>query len=450
VSAPTLVPSGRASRFADAARRMAAALDGAPSMEIAGRVVEAHGTLLKVSGLDARVGEVCLLRNPGTDWELEAEVVGLSRSAVLLTPMGDLDGIGAATEVTVTGARHEIAVGDALLGRILDAHGLPIDGLGPIETAARVPVQSAPPNPLLRPPIDRVLATGVKAIDATLTCGEGQRIGIFAPAGAGKSTLLGMIARGSDADVNVVALVGERGREVNEFIVDNLGAEGMARTVVVVATSDRPAMERAKAAHVATAVAEYFRGRGKRVMLMVDSVTRFARALRDIGLAVGEPPARRGFPPSVFSALPGLFERAGNTPDGSITAFYTVLLEDEDAGDPVAEEVRSILDGHVYLARKLASAYHYPAIDVLASASRLMTRVASEEHARRAGHLRRLLAKYRDIELLLQLGEYKAGGDAEADEAIRRMPGIRSLLQQASGRLAPFPATLAELNSVMA
>ena len=429
---------------------MSAAVARTGTMEVVGRVVEAHGTVIRASGIDAHIGELCLLRNPGTDWTLEAEVVGLSRATALLTPMGGLEGIGPATEVIACGKRHEIPVGVGVLGRILDANGHPLDGRGPVAASARVPVQAAPPNPLERKTIERPLPTGVRAIDCTLTCGEGQRVGIFAPAGAGKSTLLGMLARGSSADVNVVALVGERGREVNEFIQDSLGEEGLRKSVVVVATSDRPSMERAKAAYVATAIAEYFRDQGKSVLLMVDSVTRFARALREIGLSVGEPPARRGFPSSVFSALPGLFERAGNNARGSITAFYTVLLEDEESGDPIAEEVRSILDGHIVLARKLASAYHYPAIDVLASASRLMSRVAAPDHVRRAGVLRKCLARFQDIELLLQLGEYKPGGDADADEAIRRMPAIKALLQQPTDRLVPWAESLDALAGAVA
>lgn len=435
----------RASRFKQKTLAATGALERERLFAVSGKVAEAHGTLLRVTGLDASIGELCLLRNPATGLALEAEVVGVSRSQALLTPLGGIEGIGPDTEVTVIGARHEIGVGDALLGRILDAHGRPMDDGPSLDAPTRVPVQASPPNPLRRKPIHRVLATGVKAVDTALACGEGQRIGIFAPAGAGKSTLLGMIARGTEADVIVVALVGERGREVNEFIEDNLGRDRLATSVVVVATSDRPAMERAKAAHVATAIAEHFRDRGKRVLLLVDSVTRFARALRDIGLSVGEPPTRRGFPPSVFSALPGLFERAGNDGNGSITAFYTVLLEDEDMGDPIAEEVRSILDGHICLSRKLAAAHHYPAIDVLASASRVMNRVVDPAHVEQAGRMRKLLAKYQDIELLLQLGEYKPGGDPEADEAIRRIPAIRRLLTQSSDSLARFEDTRRQL-----
>ncbi len=419
------------------------------TVHVLGRVVEAYGTIIKVTGLNARVGDLCTLRSPGGSWELQAEVVGLSKSCALLTPLGSLAGVSALTEVSSQGKQHEILVGPGVLGRVLDAHGAPIDGRGTIGTNHRVRVYNDPPAPLERELIRRPLGTGVRAIDAVLTCGEGQRVGIFSVAGAGKSTLLGMLARGSSADVNVIALVGERGREVREFIVDSLGKDGFAKSVVVVATSDRPAMERAKAAHVATAIAEYFRDQGKRVLLLVDSVTRFARALRDVGLSIGEPPARRGYPPSVFTALPQLFERAGNNARGSITAFYAVLMEEEDMADPIAEEVRAILDGHINLARKLASAHHYPAIDVATSASRLMVRVTSPAHLEAAGQLRRHLAKYHEIELLLQLGEYKPGSDPDADQAIKRIGAIRDLLTQDAQQLADFEAVMRQLESVV-
>lgn len=418
------------------------ALASVQSIERVGRVAEAYGTLIRATGVKASIGELCHLRNPraegGKPFGLDAEVVGVSKQHTLLTPLGPLDGISATTEVIATGRQASVRVGNGLLGRILDAHGEPIDDKGPIGPSVDAPIYAASPHPLTRRLIDRPFSTGVRAIDAVMTAGEGQRIGIFAVAGGGKSTLLGMLARGGDADVNVIVLVGERGREVNEFIHDNLGAEGLAKSVVVVATSDRPALERSRAAWVGTAIAEHFRDRGQRVLLLLDSVTRFARALRDVGLAVGEPPARRGFPPSVFSALPRLFERAGNNDKGSITAFYTILAEDEDGGDPIVEEVRSILDGHIVLSRKLAAAYHYPAIDVLTSLSRTMPRVVDESHLRAAGTLRKVLAKYQDIELLLQLGEYKRGTDPDADVAIEKIAPMRKLLQQSSSELVPF------------
>ena len=418
------------------------ALARVQSIERVGRVAEAYGTLIRATGLKASIGELCELRNPrgegDASFRLSAEVVGVSKQLTLLTPLGALDGVSATTEVYASGRQAAVRVGAGLLGRILDAHGEPIDDLGPVGPTVDAPIYAASPNPLARSLIERPFSTGVRAIDTTMTAGEGQRIGIFAVAGGGKSTLLGMLARGGDAEVNVIVLVGERGREVNEFIHDNLGPEGLARSVIVVATSDRPALERSRAAWVGTAIAEHFRDQGKRVLLLVDSVTRFARALRDVGLAVGEPPARRGFPPSVFSALPRLFERAGNNDKGSITAFYTVLAEDEDGGDPIVEEVRSILDGHIVLSRKLAAAYHYPAIDVLVSLSRTMPRVVDQAQLRAAGQLRKLLAKYQDIELLIQLGEYKRGTDPDADAAIEKIGAIRKLLQQSAHELVPF------------
>lgn len=434
-----------------------AALGKVRQIERVGKVVEAYGTLIRATGLKAAIGELCELRNPpdggDQDFRLMAEVVGVSRQHALLTPLGALDGISPSTQVYATGRQASVRAGDGLLGRILDAHGDPIDGKGPIAVpggpaVVDVPIYAASPNPLARNLIDEPFATGVRAIDTVMTAGVGQRIGIFAVAGGGKSTLLGMLARGASADVNVVALVGERGREVNEFIHDNLGAQGMAKSVIVVATSDRPALERSRAAWVATAIAEHFRDQGKRVLLLVDSVTRFARALRDVGLAIGEPPARRGFPPSVFSAMPRLFERAGNNDKGSITAFYTVLMEGEDGDDPVVEEVRSILDGHIVLSRKLAAAYHYPAIDVLTSLSRTMPRVVEGAQLRAAGQLRKYLAKHQDIELLLQLGEYKKGSDPDADVAIQKIEPIRKLLQQSSSDIADFGQSVAALGKL--
>jgi type III secretion protein N (ATPase) len=426
--------------------RLLAALRSVDTLKRVGRVAEARGTLIRATGVNARIGEVCELRDPGSRQLLTAEVVGIERGMALLTPLGTLDGLSADTEVVSKGFQATVAAGDGLLGRTLNALGDVVDG-GPVPAnLARVPVYRDAPNALTRTPIRQPFHTGVRALDTVLTVGEGQRVGIFAAAGGGKSTLLGMLAR-SAADVNVIVLLGERGREVREFIDDNLGVEGLRKSVIVVATSDRPALERGRAAYVGTAIAEYFRDQGKRVLLLLDSVTRFARALRDVGLAVGEPPARRGYPPSVFSALPRLFERTGNNEHGSITAFYTVLLEDEE-GDPIGEEVRSILDGHIYLSRKLAAANHFPAIDVLGSASRVMPRVAQPLHLRAAAVLRRQLAKYQDIELLLQIGEYKRGSDAEADEAIRNIPAIRKLLQQPADQLSGFDESVTALTGI--
>jgi len=411
-----------------------------------GRVAEAYGTLIRATGISARIGEVCELRDASNGYRLLAEVVGIGSGRTLLTPLGSLEGISASTEVISRGCQGTVGAGAALLGRVLDALGNFIDGQPPPSGLARVPIYQDAPNPLARVPIHHPFRSGVRAIDSVLTVGEGQRVGIFAAAGGGKSTLLGMLAHGA-ADVNVIVLLGERGREVREFIESNLGEDGLRKSVVVVATSDRPALERARAAHVGTAIAEYFRDRGQRVLLLLDSVTRFARALRDVGLAVGEPPARRGYPPSVFSALPKLFERSGNNDRGSITAFYTVLLEEEE-GDPIGDEVRSILDGHLYLSRKLAAAHHFPAIDVLASASRTMPRVVSAEHLQAAATLRRHLAKFQEIELLVQIGEYQSGSDPEADEALRHIGGIRQFLQQPAGQISPFENSVGSLTKL--
>lgn len=421
------------------------ALASGETLQRVGRVAEAYGTLVRVTGINAAIGELCLLEQADSGFVLPAEVVGISRNHTLLTPLGPLEGISAATTVTATGRQASVPVGNGLLGRILDSHGDPLDDLGPLDARQRASVYAASPNPLKRRLIERPLPTGVRAIDGMLSVGEGQRLGIFATAGGGKSTLLGMLARGAQADVNVIVLVGERGREVREFIEDSLGPEGLRRSVVVVATSDRPALERSRVAYVGTAIAEYFRDQGLRVMLMMDSVTRFARALRDVGLAMGEPPTRRGFTPSVFSALPRLFERAGNNDRGTITAFYTVLIEEEEGGDPVGEEVRSILDGHIYLSKKLAAANHYPAIDILSSASRVMPRVTSPEHQQAAGLLRRYLSKYREIELLLQLGEFRPGNDPEADVAVAKIGEINAFLRQPSESLSGYDDAVVRL-----
>jgi len=426
------------------------ALESVDSVRRVGRVTEAYGTLIRATGVVARIGETCELRHPATGDTLLAEVVGVSDRHTLLTPLGGIQGLSADMEVLSRGERTQVPAGDALLGRVLAADGTPMDGKPAPQGCARVPLYREAPNPLHRQPIDFALETGVRSLDATLTVGCGQRVGMFAAAGGGKSTLLGMLARGSTSDCNVIVLVGERGREVREFIQDNLGAEGLARSVVVVATSDRPAMERARAPLVGTAIAEYFRDQGRNVVLMMDSVTRYARALREMGLAVGEPPARRGYPPSVFSMLPQLFERAGNDATGSITAFYTVLLEDEDAAnDPIGEEVRSILDGHLVLSRRLAEQGHYPAIDILASASRVMPRIASAEQVEAAQQLRRDLAKYREIELLVQVGEYQQGSDPAADRSLARIDSISALLKQGTTDFSAFADTLQHLREVV-
>ena len=428
-------------------RMMAMALDESPALRIKGRVIQVVGTIIKASVPRVRVGEICLLRNPGETFEMKAEVVGFMGHAAILTPLGEIQGLSGATEVIPTGQPHRVGVGPELLGRVLDGLGHPIDEAtaGPLRHRAFYPVYADAPDPLTRRLIARPLPLGVRVLDGLLTCGEGQRLGVFAAAGGGKSTLMGMMVKGAAADVVVIALIGERGREVREFIEDELGEEGRRRSVIVCATSDKSAMERAKAAYVATAIAEYFRDQGQRVLFLMDSVTRFARAQREIGLAAGEPPTRRGFPPSVFATLPRLMERGGMNDTGSITALYTVLVEGDDMTEPIADETRSILDGHIVLSRKLAAANHYPAVDVLASVSRVMNRVVSPEHRAAAGRLRELMSRYADVELLLRIGEYQRGSDPLTDEAIDKREAIDQFLRQGIDETCGFDEAVGRL-----
>ena len=430
---------------------MALALQDTPTLRIKGRVTQVIGTIIKAVVPTVKVGEVCILRNPGEDFEMRAEVVGFVKDAALLTPIGDMFGISGTTEVIPTGRAHMVAVGPGLLGRVLDGLGHPLDEKenGPLQSDKFYPVFADSPDPLTRRLIQRPLELGVRVLDATLTCGEGQRMGIFAAAGGGKSTLMGMLVKGADVDVTVIALIGERGREVREFLEHELGPEGRRKSVVVCATSDKSSMERAKAAYVATAIAEYFRDQGRKVLFLMDSVTRFARALREIGLAAGEPPTRRGYPPSVFATLPKLMERVGMNDKGSITAMYTVLVEGDDMTEPIADETRSILDGHIVLSRKLASANHYPAVDVLASASRVMNNVVTIEHRDAAGRLRELMAKYAEVDLLVKIGEYKRGGDPVTDEAIDKQDLIRDFLRQRTDEFTGFDETVAQLRDIV-
>ncbi|WP_292933898.1 type III secretion system ATPase SctN [Noviherbaspirillum sp.] len=422
------------------------AIDTAAVVKVRGRVREVIGTIIRAAAPSARIGELCTLSTPDGDFSLEAEVIGFTEGDVLLSPIGDLQGICSTTFVTSTGDIHRVGVGPHLLGRVLDGFGRPIDGLqNEIEPEAYYPVYAEAPNALTRQMISRPLCMGVRAIDSLLTCGEGQRIGIFAAAGGGKSTLLGMLAKNADADIVVIALVGERGREVREFIERELGPNWRERAVIVCATSDRAPLERVKAGFIATAIAEYFRDQGKRVLLLMDSVTRLARAQREIGLAAGEPPTRRGFPPSVFAFLPRLMERAGFNDKGSITAFYTVLVEGDDMNEPVADETRSILDGHIILSHKLGAANHYPAISILQSVSRVMPAIVSSEHRAWSQNLRKLMAKFEEIELLLRIGEYKRGSDAVADVAIDRNDAINAFLCQQPEQAFSFEDTLNQL-----
>ena len=431
------------------AARLAEGIGLAEPLELRGRVQQIAGAIVKAYAPGARIGELCTLRNRWDGQQLLAEVVGVSNRLALLTPLGELTGTSSSTEVVPLGEVHRVPVGPSLLGRVIDGLGRPLDERGPLTPSAHYPVYAEPPNAMARQLITRPISLGLRAIDGLLTCGEGQRLGIFAAAGGGKSTLLSQIVRNTEADIVVLALIGERGREVREFLERDLGPEGVQRAVTVISTSDRPSMERLKAAYVATAVAEYFRDQGKRVLLLMDSVTRFARAMREIGLAAGEPPTRRGFPPSVFTALPRLMERAGCSDRGSITALYTVLVEGDDMTEPVADETRSILDGHIVLSRKLAAANHYPAIDVLASISRLMTAITDADQQRAAGRVRTLLAKYQEVELLVRIGEYKAGSDALADEAIRKVDAINAFLRQGLRESSTREETLRALQQLV-
>ncbi len=421
------------------------AVDSAVTVEVRGRVEQVVGTIIHAVVPDVKVGELCILRNPGEKWSLKAEVVGFSKNTALLTPLGDLEGISFHTEVIPTGHVLSVPVGEELLGRVINGIGEVADGGSPLNTHKFYPVYADPPKAMTRKLITKPISLGLRVLDGVLTCGEGQRMGIFAAAGGGKSTLLSSIIKGCSAEVCVLALIGERGREVREFIEHDLGPEGMRKTVLVISTSDRSSMERLKAAYTATAVAEYFRDEGKSVLLMMDSVTRFGRAQREIGLAAGEPPTRRGFPPSVFSTLPKLMERAGNSDKGSITALYTVLVEGDDMTEPIADETRSILDGHIILSRKLASQNHYPAIDVLASVSRVMNNIVSKEHKAAASKLRKIIAKYQEIELLVQIGEYKKGADKEADFALEKIDAVKAFLKQGLLEKSSFNETLESL-----
>ena len=439
------------SRFDYISEVLDRAVDEAQLIDVKGRVVQVVGTIIKASVPGVKVGEICILRDPWENVEMQAEVIGFNKETVLLTALGQMTGLSVQTEVIPSRRVHMVGVGESLLGRVLDGLGRPIDSdeKGPLLPEKYYPVYADPPNPLERRIISKPISLGVKTLDSMLTCGEGQRMGIFAAAGGGKSTLLAQIVRNTEADVTVLALIGERGREVREFIEKDLGPEGLAKSVVVCSTSDRSAMERLKAAYVATSIAEYFRDKGKKVLLLMDSVTRFARAQREIGLAAGEPPTRRGFPPSVFSELPKLMERAGNSAKGSITALYTLLVEGDDMTEPVADETRSILDGHIILSRKLAQKNHYPAIDVLQSVSRCQNAIIDAEHKKNAAKLRTLLAKYAEVELLLKIGEYRKGADRDTDEAIEKNGAVNSFLKQGLTEHPTYGETLAMLGKAV-
>ena len=414
-----------------------------------GKVVNVVGLTIESLGPDAKLGDLCRII-PGGEGEqpISAEVVGFRDKKTLLMPYDSTDGIGLGCIVENTGAPLRVEVSDELLGKTLDGLGRPVDGKA--VHGAPYPVEAAPPDPLSREIIDEVLTLGVKAVDGMMTIGKGQRIGIFAGSGVGKSTLMGMFARNTKADINVIALIGERGREVREFIERDLGEEGMKRSVVVVATSDRPALERNKAAKAATAIAEYFRDQGKDVLLMMDSLTRFSMAQREIGLASGEPPVSRGYPPSVYSEMPKLLERAGCAAKGSITGLYTVLVDGDDFNEPITDTARSILDGHIMLDRKLGHKNHYPAIDILQSISRCMSQIAEREHKQAASRLKTVLATYNEAEDLINIGAYKSGSNPSIDYAISKIDAVNKYLCQDVDEKFDFEDSVSMLKALFA
>ncbi len=431
--------------------RLSSAARAIEPLSVRGRIREITGIVVHAAVPLAHIGELCQLRDPISGRQVPAEVIGLRDEEAILTPIGDLDGMSNRAEVIPMGYALQMPVGPGLLGCVLNPLGQILSKdktLREGDITAYYPCHASPPEPLDRDFVNVPLQLGISAIDGLLTIARGQRVGIFGEPGVGKSTLLSSIVGGTQADIVVIALIGERGREVRDFVDIQLTAEARARSVVVVATSDRPAIERVKAAHGATAIAEYFRDQGKHVLLLMDSVTRFARAQREIGLAAGEPPTRRGFPPSLFAALPRLLERAGPGRGGSITALYTVLTEGDDALDPVAEETKAILDGHIRLSADLAQKNHFPAIDILRSRSRLMDSIVTKDHLYSASRVRDLLARYEEVELLVRVGEYKQGNDPRSDEAIAKHEKIQAFLKQVGGRTASFEDTVRNLKEL--
>ncbi len=430
------------SRFADVIRNTDPVIKS-------GRISKVIGLVLESDGPKGKIGEVCLLRDRDQNVVSRSEIVGFNNNKILSMILGELTDISPGMEILATGESLSINVGDYLLGRILDGLGNPIDDKGPIPTDARRSIYCQPPNPLFRLRIKEPIATGVKAVDGLLTLGKGQRVGIFAGSGVGKSTLLGMIARNTSADINVIALIGERGREVREFIEKDLGKEGLQRSVVVVATSDAPALVRVKAGLVATTISEYYRDRGMDVMLMMDSVTRLAMAQREVGLTIGEPPTSKGYTPSVFSLLQKTMERAGTSRVGSITGLYSVLVEGDDMNEPIADSARGILDGHVVLSRKMASMNHYPAIDVLESVSRCMGDVIPREHYESSKMLVELIATYRSAEDLISVGAYQKGTNHKLDRAVALNDNINGFLRQRIDDAANYSDTVAGIINIV-
>jgi flagellum-specific ATP synthase len=413
-------------------------VDTVNSIRLHGKVTQVVGLVIEGYCPDTSVGAICEVR-PKDGIPIPAEVVGFRDNKVLLMPLGELRGVGLDSLITVRRDKASLKVGPGLLGRVIDGLGNPIDDKGPLNLDIEYPIYAAPVNPMKRPPIRRPLDLGIRSINGLLTCGQGQRVGIMAGSGVGKSTLLGMIARYTEADVNVIALIGERGRELREFVEKDLQEQGLRKSVVVVATSDQPPLVRMRGAYLATTIAEYFKDQGKKVLLMMDSATRFAMAMREVGLAIGEPPTTKGYTPSVFAALPKLLERTGNFLEGSITGLYTVLVEGDDFNEPISDAMRSILDGHIVLSRDLAARNIYPPIDVMASASRVMGDVTDERHRKLAGQFKETLAIYRQSEDLINIGAYKSGSNPGIDQAIRKIDAMISYQKQA----VADPVTLA-------
>ncbi|HHY71316.1 MAG TPA: flagellar protein export ATPase FliI [Thermoanaerobacterales bacterium] len=423
-------------------------LDDIVTIKPKGKISKIVGLTIESEGPPVELGEICVIKSSKNPKIIFAEVVGFRDKTVILMPLGDMEDLGPGWDVEASGKKMTTPVGTELLGRVLDGLGNPIDDKGPLKTKTSYPVFNNPPNPIERPIIQQPLPLGIRAIDALLTCGVGQRLGIFSGSGVGKSTLLGMIARNTRADINVIALVGERGRELNTFITKDLGEEGIKRSVIVVATSDNPPLVRTRAAFTATAIAEYFRDQGANVMLMMDSVTRFAMAQREVGLAAGEPPVTRGYTPSVFAILPKLLERAGTSAKGSITGIYTVLVDGDDLNEPISDAVRGILDGHIVLSRELANRNHYPAIDVLASISRLMNDIVTSKHQKLAGKVKNILSVYKEAEDLINIGAYVKGNNPRIDESIKYIDGIEKFLKQDIGEKMEYIQTLNVLEKV--
>lgn len=424
------------------------AVEQADSVKVIGKVIQVVGLILEAQVQGVSIGDLCVISIDKGRAETYAEVVGFKEGRVLLMPLGTTAGISPGSEVLAAGHPLKVKVGPSVLGRVLNGLGEPIDDKGPLISEEERPMDADPPDPVKRPRVTEILRVGVRAIDGLLTIGRGQRIGIFAGSGVGKSTIMGMIARNAEADVNVIALIGERGREVRDFIEESLGEEGLQKSVVVVATSDQPPLIRLKASFVATAIAEYFRDQGMKVVFMMDSVTRFAYAQRDVGLASGEPPTTRGYTPSVFAMLPKLMERSGTSEKGSITAFYTILVEGDDFNEPIADQSRSILDGHIILSRALAAKNHYPSIDILPSVSRIMSNLVSDEHKEAAGKLREVLARYSEAEDLINIGAYVKGSNPKIDEAIAKIDAVNDFLKQGTYEKVGFEDMLDQLMSI--